>query len=59
MEEQEYRYKVEYYAGTYEGTRIVYATDGEAAIAKVKNEIRRSMTLPMYTDGYKIVERED
>ncbi len=52
-------YKVKYYAGTYSGTRTVNAEDSEQAIAKVKAQIRREMTLPMYADGYKVVEEID
>lgn len=48
-------YTVKYYAGTYEGTRTVEAEDGNEAIAKVKAWVRKQMTLPMYSDGYKIV----
>lgn len=40
------------------GKRIVYADDEEGAIAKERIEIRQSMTLPMYSDGYKIVSEE-
>ena len=49
-------FKVKYYAGTYSGTRTVQADDAEEAIAKVKSAIRRDMTLPMYSDGYKVVD---
>jgi len=53
------RYTVKYYAGTYSGTRTVNAEDGEEAIAKVRGWISREMTLPMYSDGYKIIDEED
>ena len=48
------QYTVKYYAGPYSGKRTVYAEDADEAIAKVRSMIRREMTLPMYSDGYKI-----
>ena len=48
-------FKVKYYAGTYNGTRTVEAEDGDEAIAKVRTWVRHEMTLPMYSDGYKII----
>lgn len=48
-------YTVKYYAGPYKGTRTVQADDSAHAIAKVRASIRKDMTLPMYSDGYKIV----
>lgn len=50
------KYTVKYYAGTYSGKRTVDANDPEEAIAKVRSMIRSAMTLPMYSDGYKIVD---
>lgn len=47
---------VKYQAGTYSGQRQVRAEDGEEAIAKVKAMIRKEMTLPMYSDSYKILQ---
>lgn len=52
-------YTVRYYAGPYSGTREVTAEDGEQAIAIVRARVRREMTLPMYSDGYKIVAERD
>lgn len=52
-------YTVKYYAGTYSGTRTVTADDPQEALDKVKGMIRRSMTLPMYSDSYKIINTED
>lgn len=49
---------VKYYAGPYSGKRTVYAEDHEEAIAKVRAMIRKDMTLPMYSDGYKVVNDE-
>ena len=49
------QYTVKYYAGTYSGTKTVSADDEEHAIAKVKAWVRREMSIPMYADGYKIV----
>lgn len=52
-------YTVKYQAGTYSGTRTVTAEDGEEAIAKVRAWVRREMTLPMYSDSYKIISEEE
>lgn len=52
-------FKVKYYAGPYSGTRSVNAEDEEDAIAKVRAQIRRDMTLPMYSDGYKIIDSDN
>ena len=52
-------YKVKYYAGTYSGVRTVNAEDGDEAIEKVKSWVRKQMTSPMYSDGYKIVDSDD
>lgn len=50
------KYKVEYYAGSYSGIKEVWADDEDEAIAKVKAWVRREMTLPIYADGYKIID---
>jgi hypothetical protein len=47
---------VKYQAATYTGIKTVNAADGEEAINKVKSWVRKEMTLPMYSDSYKIVE---
>lgn len=52
-------YKVKYQAGTYSGTRTVTADDEDEAIAIVRGKIRREMTLPMYSDSYRIVSEDD
>lgn len=52
-------YKVKYYAGTYAGVKTVTAEDEEHAIAKVRAWVRREMTLPMYSDGYKVIDSYD
>lgn len=52
-------YTVKYHAGTYSGTRRVSAEDGDEAIAKVRAWVRREMTLPMYSDSYRIIDQED
>ncbi len=54
-----YRYVIQYHAATYSGTRTVWADDGDEAIAKVRRMIRKEMSLSMYSDSYKIIERED
>lgn len=51
-------YTVKYYAATYSGKRRVQADDEDDAIAKVKREIRSQMSLPMYSDGYRIVDND-
>jgi hypothetical protein len=48
-------FKVKYQAGSYFGTIAVNANCGDEAIAKVRTQIRREMSLPMYSDNYKIV----
>lgn len=50
------KYTVRYQAGTYSGERVVWAEDDEHAIAKVRAQVRREMSLPMYADSYRIVE---
>lgn len=52
-------YTVKYHAGTYSGTRTVNAEDEEEAIAKVRARIRKEMTLPMYSDSYKIIDSNE
>jgi hypothetical protein len=49
-------YKVKYYAGTYSGVKEVRADDEEEAIAIVRAWVRKHMTIPMYSDGYKIID---
>lgn len=49
------RITVKYYAGPYGGKRTVEAEDDEDAIRQVKGWVQRNMTLPMYADGYKVV----
>lgn len=48
-------FTIKYQAGTYSGTRQVNAADEEEAIAKVRAKIRREMTLPMYSDSYRVI----
>lgn len=52
-------YTIEYYAGTYRGRMTVDADDSEEAIAKARARVRREMSLPMYADGYKVVDCTD
>ena len=52
------RYIVRYSAGTYTGTRAVHADDEEDAIRLVRAWVRRQMTLPMYSESYRVVDRE-
>lgn len=53
------KYTIKYHAGAYSGKRTVFADDEEEAIAKVRASIRREMSLPMYSDSYKVVDLED
>lgn len=48
------RYTIRYQAGPYSGTRTVLADNEDHAIAKVRAEVRRSMSLPMYSESYRI-----
>lgn len=52
-------FTVKYQAGSYSGTRRVSADDEDEAIAKVRSWVRKEMTLPMYSDSYRIVDQED
>jgi len=51
-------YTVRYQAATYSGTRTVKAEDEEDAICKVRAQIRKQMTLPMYSDSYSVVSSD-
>ena len=56
------RVTVRYQAGTYSGTRTVHIEEHECnenAIAKVRAQIRREMTLPMYSESYRVVSMEE
>jgi hypothetical protein len=52
-------FTVKYQAGTYSGTRTVTADDEEHVISIVKSRIRREMTLPMYSDSYRVIDQEE
>jgi len=52
-------FTVKYYIGPYSGKRKVYAEDEDEAIAKVRSQIRREMTLSMYSDSYSIYDIEE
>lgn len=51
------RYTIEYYYGTYSGTRVVYAEDGEQAIAKMWRGLRQYMTLGMASKSARIIDK--
>ncbi len=55
-DDDEQKFTVRYQAGTYSGERTVWASDGQAAIEKVRTCIRKEMTLPMYSDSYEVVQ---
>jgi hypothetical protein len=46
---------VKYQTGTYSGKREVHADSEEEAINKVRRYVHANMTLPMYSESYKIV----
>lgn len=52
-------FTVKYYAATYKGTKRINADDEDDAINKCRSFVRSRMTLPMYSDGYKVVDIED
>lgn len=50
-------YCVKYQAGTYSGVKMVHdCEDRQEAIDKVKAWVRKQMTIPMYSETYKIVD---
>jgi hypothetical protein len=56
------RVTVHYSAGPYSGTRTVHIEEHECnedAIAKVRSQIRREMTLPMYSESYRVESVEE
>ena len=53
------RVAVRYSAGPYSGTRTVNAEDTEEAIAIVRARIRKEMTLPMYSESYRVESVDD
>jgi len=50
-----HQFTVKYHAGTYSGTRTVWADDEEHAIAIVKAWVHKQMAIPMYSESYKTV----
>lgn len=52
------QFTIKYYAGPYAGIETVKAADSQEAINKVRGKIRRSMTLPLYSDGYEVIAVE-
>lgn len=57
--EETRKFVVRYRAGTYSGTRTVWAADEIAAIDKVRRSIRKEMTLSMYSESYRVVDGSD
>lgn len=51
-------FTVEYYASSYKGKMGVNADDSEEAKAKVKAIVRKKMVMPMYADGYKVINEQ-
>lgn len=56
--EPERRFTVRYQFATYSGERTVWAPNGDVAIAKVRAELRKSSSLPMAYESYKVVRVE-
>jgi hypothetical protein len=52
------KYTIKYQYGTYSGTEIVYARDGEEAINKMWRTLKRHMTLSMAYQSAEIVDVE-
>jgi len=53
------RFTVRYQAGPYSGERTVDADEDEHAIAKVRHAIRKEMSLPMYSESYRVISSEN
>lgn len=54
----EYRFTVRYQYADYSGRRVVWAQDHEQAIARVKRQLRPSMTLAMAYESYTVEKVE-
>lgn len=52
--DDETQYIVQYVAGPYSGERVVWARDPNHAEDVVRAWVRRTMTLPMYADSYRV-----
>ncbi len=52
-------FTVRYQAADYSGTRTVEAESEDDAIRIVRARIRREMSLPMYSDNYRVVHACD
>lgn len=52
-------FTVEFYAGPYAGRETVEANDETDAVAIIRARVRKRMTLPMYADGYKVVDAKE
>ena len=54
------KFTIRYQYGTYSGTRVVYAEDGDEAKRKMWNSLRKDMTLGMaYQSATILTEEED
>ncbi len=53
------RFTVRYEVGPYNGAMIVNAVDSEDAIAIVRTQIRKDVTITMYSESYRVVCIED
>ena len=52
------KYTIEYYYGSYSGTRIVWANDEQEAISKMWNMLKIDMCLPMAYQSAEIIDVE-
>ena len=48
------KWRVDYAAGPYQGYRIVTADDEAEAITKVKADVKKTMSLAMYAESYRV-----
>ena len=55
------KYTIRYQYGTYSGERVIFAEDGESAIAKMWGDMKRRnlLTLPMAHQSAVIVSEEE
>lgn len=51
-------YTIRYHYATYSGTRTVQAEDSDEAIAKVRAWVRKTGSLPMAYESYKVEHAE-
>ena len=52
------KYTIQYYYGSYSGTRIVWADNEDEAITKMWRMLSKDMSLPMAYQSAKIIDVE-